>query len=179
MNKVALVAGVLLLALGGCTSYQPKPGEATARLRFVTFTPNVSSLTVLDPTACPERKSLLYRQMSWVIPHSPTIVGVPGKAAENHSFFEETYIRAGRALVTVGSSQAASQYVPGYTCYIGVAFDARADANYEVEYRYDGRRCTASVREVVADGASARRIAVPGVRQVTAAGVNANLCSAL
>ena len=152
---------MLLLALAACQGYEPKPGEPVAKLRFVSYTGDLSTITMQDTSVCPERKRIVYQQLSGLLPRSPTRLGMAGEPESGARDFEELLIPAKpRTVVVVGSSRSAQQFVPGYNCNIGVSFDSRAEAQYELQYRHDGGSC--SVRLYELQGAA--RVAVPGAR---------------
>jgi hypothetical protein len=155
-------AAFFLLALAACQGYEPSPGEPVAKLRFVSYTGDMSEITMQDTSVCPERKRIIYQQISGLFPRSPTRLGMAGEAESGAKDFEEMFIPARpRTVVVVGSSKSAEQFVPGYSCNVGVSFDARADAQYELQYRYERGSC--SVRLYELQGAA--RVAVPGARR--------------
>ena len=70
-----------------------------------------------------------------------------------------------RAVILVGSSRTAVQYTPGYNCNVGVSFDALADAQYELQYRYENNACSVRLYEIkVSQSAVVTKVAVPGAR---------------
>ena len=165
-------------ALAGCVSYQPKPGEATSRVRIVTFTGDTSSITVLDPKACPERKRLVYQQISGLLPREQGTLGMPGAPEAGYSDFKEMVIPANQPLMMlVGSLRGASQYVAGYSCYVGLEFPVQPATDYEVQYRYDGKGCNVRAYRLRAGaGGAATRESIPGVRQIPNAKAGTSLC---
>jgi hypothetical protein len=59
-----IAAALCVLLLSACTSYEPRPGEPVAKLRFVTYASDVSDIAMQDLSACPERKRIVYQQLS-------------------------------------------------------------------------------------------------------------------
>jgi hypothetical protein len=165
MHLKSVGAALCLLALSACQGYEPQPGEPVAKLRFVSYAGDMSEISMQDVSVCPERKRIIYQQISGLFPRSPTRLGMAGEPEAGARDFEEMLIPAKpRIVVVVGSSRSAEQYVPGYTCNVGVSFDARPEAQYEIQYRYD-RGCAARLYELKASPSGVTRVDVPGARR--------------
>jgi hypothetical protein len=161
MRSRSVVRALSLLALAACQGYEPEPGEPVAKLRFVSYSGDMSTISMQDTSVCPERKRIIYQQISGLLPRSPTHLGMAVEPEPGARDFEELLIPAKpRTVVVVGSSRSTQQFVPGYNCNVGVSFDSRADAQYEIQYRYDGASCSARLYELQ----GAARVAVPGGR---------------
>jgi hypothetical protein len=136
--------------LSACTSYQPKADELAARLRLVTYTVDQTNYSVNDMKACPERRRLIYTQIGGFNFTSSKQLGMVGTSEVEAKNSTELLIPAGfRLPMVVGSSQTAVQYVPGYSCSVGLAFEPRANAQYEVQYRHENRGCNVRLFELV------------------------------
>jgi hypothetical protein len=150
MSSRTVVVAAAALLLQACMTYQPKPGQSTARLRLASYTSDNTDLSVNDMSLCPERKRLIYTQVSGLSFGSSAKLGMLGSAEAEAKDSTELIIPANQRLpLVVGSSVGAVQYVPGYSCSVGVAFDTKADAQYEVQYRYENRACSVRLFELV------------------------------
>jgi hypothetical protein len=70
-----------------------------------------------------------------------------------------------KVALMVGSSRSAVQYVPGYRCHIGLSFDAAADGQYEVQYRYENNACAVRLYQLrVSPGGPVTRAPEPSAR---------------
>ncbi len=79
-------------------------------------------------------------------------------------------------LLTVGSVVSANQYRSGYSCYVGLMFQAKPDAQYEIQYRMDMKMCRARLLELNATASGAvERTPVASVKAANV-GELANLC---
>lgn len=162
----------VLALLAGCTSYQPKPGEKVAKLRFAVYTSDASSIAVKDVRACPSPRQIIFHVVSNLTDPQPKLgmAGTPESLAQR---FAEFVIPADvRLPVVIGSTVAPNQYVSGYTCRVGVVFDVKADSEYEVQYHYiyGSGKCDGRVFELKQRDGNVERVRVDGAAALPANG---------
>jgi hypothetical protein len=163
------IASFLFAVLAGCASYEPKPGEPAARLRFVNYGIYPTSFFVQDSAACPERGRLIFQQLSGLFSGAPGRLGMAGAPEAGYSGFTEVHIPANRRVLMVAGSGISSAYGASDRagdrtvsmmvdeCSVGIAFDAKPDSQYEVQFRYRGRDCSVRAYEL---GGSGERVTV-------------------
>ena len=159
ITRRLLIAAIIMLSISGCTTYQPKPGDPIAKLRFVSFTEDPSDIYIQDPNPCPERKRLVYKQISGLFHSKKEKDEMLGEAESGSVDTIALVIPADRtALMTLGSGLAPTQYTSGYQCSVGVKFEPQPMAQYEVQYHYTNHRCSVKLfRLVIAPNGEVKR----------------------
>lgn len=169
---------VVLVLLAGCMSYQPKPGEKVAKLRYAVYSHHASSIGVNDVRACPSAPRIILHVVGSVTDPQPKL-GMAGTPEPLVQRFAEFVIPADvRLPVVVGSTVEPSQYAAGYSCYVGIVFDVKADSEYEMQYRYNSatKMCSGGVFELKQRDGSVERVRVDGSSAFPAMG-GMDLCS--
>lgn len=160
---------IVCSTLAACTTYTPRPGELTAKLRFVTYTAAISDIHVHDMAACPVSKRLFFKNISGFPKLSSSRIGMRGTTDQDAEDSTELLIPAGRRLpLVVGSFSPGNQFAKGYVCSIGISFEPKPDAEYEIQYRYEHHRCSARLFELTETTGGARRSGVENARSFRA-----------
>ena len=142
-------AAILLTAIYGCKSYQPKAGEQAAKLRFTTFSRDFTYLYIQDADACPDRKQLIMQHIDDINLVTPPRIGMIGTAESGSRQYMELHIPAEKTLYgTLAVGLSSSPYVQTRSCSFGFSFKAKANAQYEIQYRETEKQCSARLHEL-------------------------------
>ena len=165
------VAALAAVSVGCATqvAYAPQSGEATARLRMIySAQDSASYYSVYALDKCPADAPRVARGS--VTAETAGSLGMPASQITSAQRSKEALIPAGKPVgVTLTSVK--TQALRTITCHVPLRFDAVAQRDYEVEFRWldNTRKCTAYFRQLnasVAPKTTRGARATPDVRRM-------------
>jgi len=142
LQRLSAQATVALL-LTSCSSYAPTPGEATAKIRLISYVDTPTTFWVYDAAACPSSKKLVEAQMASVLPFDKTTIGMIGKSDRPPERTAERLVPANRALfLWLESGVGAIPGRPGYSCSVAFRFEPAPNGQYEMQFKLNSDQCS-------------------------------------
>lgn len=149
-----------VLFLSGCTSYQPKASEDTARLRFVTYQRGTASIHVWDADSPQDPKLLVVQVVGNLLSPISSKLDMMGEPEEGAANATEILLPANRNLRISVSATWTTPERKLIRCLVAFDFNAKRDGQFEVQYRTieAGTRCLAASFELTqGDGGKVTR----------------------